>query len=983
VKRRAADVATAVSGVLRALSICTPVALLGPTPTLAQSIQSATLVTDIPARPLAEALATLASQTGLQIVYVSDVVRDRKSRPVSAGLSADKALTRLLQGSGLRFEFLTPHSVRILAAATPRERAAAPRVPDELSEVIVTANRREEGLQHVPMTIQVLTGEMLASLNAYTFDDLVSDLPGVTARGVGPGQNNIYVRGLATAVPGIQGAGFGGAFPNVAVYLDEQSAQLPGRNLDVYAADLQRIEILEGPQGTLFGAGAEAGVVRYITNKPKLDVTEVTANAGTAITAHGAPSSNGDVVVNMPVLAGRLAVRGVLYNEHRGGYIDNRPARFTRANTDLGIRYAGGSVPANSVAIDNFNLATSAINPVTYQGARVAALYQFSDDWSALLAQSYQNLAADGVFAEMAADSLGAPQPDLTVQLYNLSYDRDRFENTALTVDGRMGALTLLYAGAYLVRNIEQVQDYTNYARGPYADYYQCVVPIPANPASAQCFSPSSTWRDRQRNTHLSQELRLSTPADWPIRGVGGLFYEDYRIQDQVDWLYRTATPYFTPIAPPTGYYTVNGATHLPNGDLVRYYTNGAVFVPFPVTANNPNVRPPTDAFFNDYTRGYKQRAAYASVDIELVPQTLTLTAGTRYFRTYGSELGSSAGSFGCKFSPGQPKPPDPCINHSPTITLDTRGIDGRYAGFRSRANLSWQLSDDALLYYTWSQGYRVGGFNRDPNGCLCASPLAYGNNALATQHGGWQTPATFAPDNLTNNEFGWKTTWAGRRLQWQGTIYQEDWNHAQIVGTGFIPGGISINGGDYRVRGIESAAVARIGARLTVRASGAWNRSELVKQAVLRWTDGTPIDFAALQLATGQAEPDPSGELGSPLAAPPFQGHLRARYEFVLNGYDAFAQVGATHQSHSLSTTNRLNHDLQGHSTAYDLPSFTTFDAALGIGREAWLVQLYGQNLTDTRSQLYADYAQFYKAVTVGRPRTIGLRLDYRFADR
>src|SRR6266480_5780011 len=144
----------------------------------------------------------------------------------------------------------------------------------ELEEVIVTAQRREESLQNVPITIQALTGDTLAKLNVTTFDDYVKFLPNVTAQGLGPGQNNIYMRGLSTGVTGLQGSGVVGPFPNVAVYLDDQSAQVPGRNLDIYAADLERIEVLEGPQGTLFGAGAQAGVVRYITNKPKLDRVE-------------------------------------------------------------------------------------------------------------------------------------------------------------------------------------------------------------------------------------------------------------------------------------------------------------------------------------------------------------------------------------------------------------------------------------------------------------------------------------------------------------------------------------------------------------------------------------------------------------------------------------------------------------------------------------------------------------------------------------
>src|SRR6202007_253448 len=109
----------------------------------------------------------------------------------------------------------------------------------------------------------------------------------------------IYMRGLSSgASAGSQSTGTIGGFPNVAIYLDDQSAQLPGRNLDIYAADLERIEVLEGPQGTLFGAGAQAGVVRYITNKPKLDMTEASVSADYSSTAHGDPSSAVQAMIN-------------------------------------------------------------------------------------------------------------------------------------------------------------------------------------------------------------------------------------------------------------------------------------------------------------------------------------------------------------------------------------------------------------------------------------------------------------------------------------------------------------------------------------------------------------------------------------------------------------------------------------------------------------------------------------------------------------
>ena len=968
------------SAALRTLAVCAPVAVIAPA-ALAQTQQHGALAVDIPAQPLAAALAKFARQTGLQVVYVSGVVRDQQSHAISAGLSTEEALAQLLEGTGLRFEYLTAHSVRILpAAVTPAPLAPA---PSELPAVIVTANRREENLQEVPITVQVLTGETLAALNARTFDDFLNYLPGITAHGVGPGQSNIYIRGLAMATAAIQSAGVTGTFPNVAVYLDEQSAELPYRNLDVYTADLERIEILEGPQGTLFGAGAEAGVVRYVTNKPKLDMTEVLVNAGYATTAHGGPSANLDATFNLPLIPEKLAVRGVIYDERRGGYINNIPGTFARADSDLGLYYTyAGGVPANSVVINNSNTVANDINSVTYKGLRAEALYQFDDDWSVLLAQSYQYTDINGVFTEAAADSLGVPQPELTVQLYNPSFTKDRFENTALTLQGRAGALKLLYAGSYLVRNIEQVQDYTNYARGIYADYYQCVNPVPGNPSTAQCFSPSSTWNEAERNTHQSHELRFTTPGDWRLRGVGGLFYEDYRVEEQTDWFYLTASQYFNPIGPPTGYFTLNGATVQPDGRPVNWNTPGAVFVPQPVTSINPNTRPLGDGFFNDITRAYKQRAAYASFDFDVVPKTVTLTAGTRYFRTENTEVGSSVGSFGCQLI-FNPAAPNPCVNHSNIQNINAGGFDRTFSGFRSRASLSWKISDDALLYYTWSQGYRPGGFNRGR--AFTAGPLYPGPAEFQTQareHGGLAVPVQFAPDNLTNNELGWKTLWAGEHIQWNGALYQEDWDQVQmgIYAPGLVTSNVIANGGNYRVRGVETSAVARLARGVTLEGGAAWNHSELIKEATFLWADGTAIDFSTLQTASGGAVPNPSGTLGSSLAgAPPFQGNIRLRYDFALGSYAAFAQVGAVHQSHSLASTDRITLDLQGNSIAYDLPAFTTYDGAVGIAKDRWRLQLYALNLTDTRAQLYANYAQWYKAVTVSRPRTIGLNVTYK----
>ncbi|MGH8338344.1 MAG: TonB-dependent receptor plug domain-containing protein, partial [Gammaproteobacteria bacterium] len=395
-----------------------------------------------------------------------------------------------------------------------------------------------------------MTADTLKQLSAPTFDDFVRYLPNVTAPSNGPGQGNIFMRGLSIGAGGSQAGGSLDQFPNVAIYLDDQSGQLPARNLDIYAADLERIEVLEGPQGTLFGAGAQAGVVRYITNKPKLNVTEGNVDAGYGVTAHGDPNSNLSAVLNVPLIADTLAVRAVIFNDRRGGYIDNVPGTFTRMNSDPGIHYANypGGVPPDSPAINNNAIAGRAINPVTYQGTRVQALYQINDDWNILVSQMYQDMNSQGVFYQMPNASDGMPLKPLQVTLFNDAYNKDKFENTAWTINGAIGPLKAVYTGGYLVRNVQTVGDYTNYARGVYADYYQCYGPGTGYAVNggagdpnltSKCFSPSSVWKEKERNEHMSHEFRLSTPDDWRVRGILGAFYEDNIVLDQTNWMYK------------------------------------------------------------------------------------------------------------------------------------------------------------------------------------------------------------------------------------------------------------------------------------------------------------------------------------------------------------------------------------------------------------------------------------------------------------
>jgi outer membrane receptor protein involved in Fe transport len=847
-----------------------------------------------------------------------------------------------------------------IGVATADTNAAA----DQIEEITVTAQRRTENIQDVPIAIQALTSETLSQLNVATMDQFVRYLPNVTAPSSGPGQSQIFMRGLSVGSDGTQSGGSISGFPNVAIYLDDQSGQLPGRNLDVYAADLERIEILEGPQGTLFGAGAQAGAVRYITNKPKMNVTEGSVTAGYGITAGGDPNTDLTAVLNLPLVADTLAVRGVIYNDRHGGYINNVASTFTRKPTDLGIGYAnypagcgGGTpcqVPPNAASISNANFAANAINPVTYQGLRVSGLWNINDSWNVLLMQSYQNMDARGVFYQMPDSSDGAPLPRQSVTLFNDSFDKDKFENTALTINGKVGDLKLVYAGSYLTRNVSQVQDYTNYSRGVYADYYQCHGAEPANGLAAGCSSPSATWNDTERNTHQSHELRLSTPDDWRLRGIVGAFWEELQIQDQLNWTYKS-------LPACTNTVTVGCISDV---------------APAPgATVIDPNTRPDNVAFFNDVTRGYRQVAAFTSVDFDIIPKVLTITGGTRYYRFVNTEKGAFSGSFGC-YEAG----PGPCLASASNI--DAADLHTTYKGFKSRGNITWHFLPDALVYYTWSQGFRPGGFNRFSD---CYVPDAKGTPQYCS-------PYAFASDNLTNNELGWKTQFFDHRLQWNGAVYQENWDDVQI--NLFNPGvlgniGFGTNGPSYRVRGVETSVIAVILDGLTAQGGASWNSSSQTNSPALIANNPALLADPATAGEFGKSITgiqNVFGPLGSPTAnSPPFQLNMRLRYQWALNDYKAFVQTGATHTAHSF-TQSGVNPGLSAGGSVsttllrFENPAYTLYDASGGIAKDAWSVELYGQNLTNSNASVFTSTTQFVPAETITRPRVLGLKFGYKF---
>jgi iron complex outermembrane receptor protein len=844
---------------------------------------------------------------------------------------------------------------------------------DALEEITVTAQRRSQSMQDVPISMQAFTGQALQQLNVQTFDDYIKYLPNVTSANNGPGQNEVFMRGLSAGSQASQGSSSTGLFPNVAIYLDNQSGQLPNRNLDIYAADLERIEVLEGPQGTLFGAGAEAGVIRYITNQPKIDVTEANVKAGYGTTAHGDNNSDVTAVLNLPLIAEHMAVRAVIYNDQRGGYIDNVPATFTRKNTDLGIQYANDpagcgpnsvpagppcQVPPGSPTLNNNSIAGRAINPVTYQGIRAQLLYKFNDDWDVLLAQSYQDMHSQGVFYQQPNASDGAPLNPLEVTLFNPAYDNDKFEMTSLTVDGKLGFLKGVYTAGYLVRNVEQSGDYTNYSRAIYAEYYQCYGKYDLTP---KCFSPSASWHTSEQNKHMQHEFRVSTPDDWRVRGIAGAFYEDNKLSDRTAWSYKGIPECTATLA--AGCFTDLGT--------------------FPATTVNPaGIRPATESFYQDTPRETKQTAFFGSVDVDLIPKVLTLTAGTRHFRFENSYKGSVMSSFGC-YEAGTP--PGGCTS-SYSYNLDAQNLQGSESGFKSRANLTWHIIPDVMVYYTWSQGFRPGGF--DENG---GTQHIYGTDAKYQ----YVLGRSWASDKLTNNEIGWKTEFLDHRFQWNGAVYRENWDNVQI--SFFDPGLLgnlffNENGQNFLVKGIETSIVARVVGGLTVQGAASWNQTRQTNSPAL--IDNNPLSanfgHAITQAcdktgANCTAITNPFGPIGSPTAdAPPLQFSLRARYEWSFGDYNSFAQVGASHTGHSFTQAGS-NPTFAGSSSIgtsrlrFENAAYSTFSASVGIAKDAWNAMLFAENLSNSHASTFTSTDQFIVEQTPLRPRVLGVSVGYK----
>jgi iron complex outermembrane recepter protein len=385
----------------------------------------------------------------------------------------------------------------VLLAGSPVVQAQQAEEPSGgLDEVVVTALRRSENLQDVPLSIQAIGTERLEDLGVKSFEDYVKFLPSVSFQQAAPGFSRVFMRGAAAGDNG----NHSGSQPGVGQYLDEQPITTIQGALDIHMYDIARVEALAGPQGTLYGASSQSGTIRIITNKPDKSGFEAGYGIEGNTVANGDPGYLAEGFVNIP-LGESAAIRLVGWARHDGGYIDNVAGTRT---------YPTSGISESALAEENYNEAD------TY-GARAALKIDLSDSWSITPTVMAQKVDGNGIYA--GDSNIG----DLEVSHAHPEGSEDTWMQAALTVEGKLSNFDITFNGAYLKRDVDTESDYSDYSffydslNGSGVYFYD---------NDGALINPSQFIQGKDGYTKTSGELRISSSSENRVRFIGGLFYQ-------------------------------------------------------------------------------------------------------------------------------------------------------------------------------------------------------------------------------------------------------------------------------------------------------------------------------------------------------------------------------------------------------------------------------------------------------------------------
>ena len=850
-------------------------------------------------------------------------------------------------------------------------------------EVIeVTATKRTESIQEVPVTVSALTGDSLEKLGVANFDQYVEFLPNVVFQGTGPGQNEIYIRGAATTQTSIAVSSVQALQPSVAFYLDEQPVSMQGRNLDIYATDVERIEVLPGPQGTLFGASSQSGTVRLITNKPNHDGFSAGVDTSTSFTKGGDMSNSLEAYFNMS-LSDSLAVRVAAYNDHQGGWIDNilnvpGDGGYTGSAVVIS-RVSGGALtnpesvpvtpPKNDALVeDNFNTAD-------YAGARFGLSYLINDEWELLVQHTQQSLDTEGVFAY---------DPNLEGESSTNRFvpedNNDDFGLTTWTLEGRLKHLDIVYTGGYLDRDINSTVDYTGYTNGgSFAAYYACN--YAGTPETQECVDPTKFYKEETSTSRITHEFRVNTSSENRWRITAGVFYDSQELSTVGQFqLGNTDLPYFT--------------------DLQRTLAGNEGI--------NSNGGPFSSeiSFVNDITHTIDQIAVFGQFEFDIT-DTVTASLGARWYeiedtfkgatttvdvsgrlRAFGDGSDAAlteffgaeeAAAIQAAIASGQLD--TSLLDSDGTLTVDDTII---------KASLDWKVTDNLMVFASYSEGFRPPVTNRVGGGLAKNQEGAFD---------GFRIPVYSTTDSLDNFELGFKSTLFDQSLRFNATAYYSEISDLQT--SRFDPTNISFlvftdNVGDAEIKGFDGDFTWVATDNLVISGAFSFIDTELTsinpELAGIAPAVGSRLPYSAEFSGNLQAEyfypiaKDMTGYVNASLS---YTGERLA--SMTMDAYvleDATNLVYGTGSGLSIEKEaevySGVNYkDSNGNTFAggrYIQDSYVLANLSFGITNDEWKAELFIDNLTDKSAVLYIDTQQFTPKVVTNRPRTIGFRFSYDF---
>jgi len=520
-----------------------------------------------------------------------------------------------------------------------------------LEEVLVTARKRTENLQSIPESIQAISSQQIIQAGIKGMGDYARFIPSLNIVQANPGTAKVIFRGIADAQSTFI------AEPSAAVYLDEQSLVVTGQP-NPRMVDIERVEALSGPQGTLYGASAQAGVLRIVTNKPNPEAFDANFDVSGSYMKEGDPSYDASVMLNLPI-SDTFAVRLVGFTARDGGFIDN----------------VLGTTPRFEL-FDNADAVKDDINEVNYYGGRISARWFINDDWTATAGIIYQNTESD---ARSEHDPEHAGELNVVRFKPEFEYDKQDWTQYALTIEGDLGFAEFVSATAYFTRDWEYTQDtsvgYASYfGTFCYSGYY-----YNWSQYSRYCFQPAGVGnyyndpigylKNATDNWKLSQEFRLlhqGETIDW----VAGLFYE----KSHEDWQFTTFAD---------GYNESKSIQNYLDGNLI--WRGNPI----------PAVLPDDAWWFSADDTDWEQWAVFGEMTWH-ISDRWDATAGYRWFKrtmdkTYFVQL--------------------------PQFNLTDEGISNPSSDEKDgfpKFSLAWNLTDDSMIYGLYSEGFRPGGTNRN-----------------------------------------------------------------------------------------------------------------------------------------------------------------------------------------------------------------------------------------------------------------------------